>query len=132
MHFVNSYLARTLADLAADHHLRTLPGAWAGVDFQSNDYLGFGRDALSVEPILGAATGSRLISGDRAEYGEIEAGIARRHGVGAALVFNSGYAANTGLLSSLPRRGDTILYDQLVHASIRDGMRLSYGGGLWF
>ncbi len=122
---VHAYLAQQLATLAADHHLRSLPGFWAGVDFQSNDYLGFGRDAPPAEPVTGAATGSRLISGDREEYGEIEAAIARRHGAGAALVFNSGYAANTGLLSSLPWRGDTIIYDQLVHASIHDGMRLS-------
>ncbi|MBH9758333.1 aminotransferase class I/II-fold pyridoxal phosphate-dependent enzyme, partial [Clostridioides difficile] len=44
----------------------------------------------------------------------------------AALIFNSGYAANVGLLSSVPQKEDTIIYDFLSHASIRDGVRLSF------
>src|SRR5690606_8880705 len=44
----------------------------------------------------------------------------------ACLVYNSGYDANLGIFSSLPQKGDTILYDQYIHASVRDGIRLSF------
>jgi 8-amino-7-oxononanoate synthase len=55
----------------------------------------------------------------------LEHDIAGFHGAAAGLLFNSGYDANLGLLSSVPQKDDTILYDSLSHASIRDGMRLS-------
>jgi 8-amino-7-oxononanoate synthase len=55
----------------------------------------------------------------------LEAKIAAFHHARAGLIFNSGYDANIGLFSSVPRKGDTILYDELIHASIRDGVRLS-------
>jgi 8-amino-7-oxononanoate synthase len=105
--------------------LRRLPGDLPPVDFCSNDYLGLARDLPPAAAGAGGATGSRLISGDRTEYATIEAGIADFHGAPTALVFPSGYAANTGLLSCLPQRGDTVLYDELIHASLRDGIRLS-------
>jgi 8-amino-7-oxononanoate synthase len=57
---------------------------------------------------------------------EAENFIAGFHDAEAGLLFNSGYDANLGLLSSIPQRGDTIVYDQLCHASIRDGIRLSF------
>lgn len=105
--------------------LRRLPGTLPPVDFCSNDYLGLARDLPRTESAAGGATGSRLISGDRNEYVAIEQQIADFHAASAALVFPSGYAANTGLLSCLPQRGDTVLYDELIHASLRDGLRLS-------
>lgn len=101
-----------------------LPGN--GVDFCSNDYLGIVRNRLiHVGDELHGSTGSRLISGNYPSIEEVEAQLAVFHQAAAGLIFNSGYDANTGLLSSVPQRGDTVLYDQLSHASIRDGIRLS-------
>ncbi|HEX5652574.1 MAG TPA: 8-amino-7-oxononanoate synthase, partial [Chitinophagaceae bacterium] len=101
------------------------------VDFYSNDYLGISRKRLLEEIISSqrnykyGSTGSRLLSGNYALIEETEELIARFHQAESALIFNSGYDANLGLLSSVPQRGDTILYDYLSHASIRDGIRLS-------
>ncbi|MEM9835638.1 MAG: 8-amino-7-oxononanoate synthase [Bacteroidota bacterium] len=120
-------LAEKLAGLRQQDKLRHLPTVGTGIDFWSNDYLGIARDFPAVSSSAGGATGSRLISGNAPEYLAIEADIATFHGAEAALVFNSGYTANLGLLSAVPQRGDVILYDQLIHASLRDGIRL---GGL--
>jgi 8-amino-7-oxononanoate synthase len=71
------------------------------------------------------ATGSRLVSGTTRDHEQLEASLAEFHQAEAALLFGSGYEANLGLLSSLASRTDTILYDERVHASMRDGIRLS-------
>ena len=55
---------------------------------------------------------------------ELEQKIARFHKSEAALIFNSGYDANVGFFSCVPKKGDTVIYDELIHASIRDGIRL--------
>ena len=101
------------------------------IDFSSNDYLGLAKETESSQEKSGA-TGSRLISGNFKEIEELEDFIADYHGFPAALIFNSGYTANLGLLSTIPQRGDTILYDELVHASIRDGIRLSNANSFSF
>lgn len=80
----------------------------------------------SVSSILNGSTGSRLISGNLVYTETLEQAIADFHRYEAGLLFNSGYDANLGLFSSLPQRGDTIITDELVHASIIDGARLSY------
>jgi 8-amino-7-oxononanoate synthase len=98
------------------------------IDFSSNDYLGFASSHWSdfhLETLSTGATGSRLISGNYIGYEDAEQQIASFHQTEAALVFNSGYDANLGLLSSVPQRNDVVLYDALSHASIRDGIRLS-------
>lgn len=109
--------------------LRQLPPEMEGIDFSSNDYLGFAKDLRPSPPdkvVLSAgATGSRLISGNSPLAESLEAQLALFHQADAGLLFTSGYTANIGLLSSVPKRGDTILYDQLIHASLRDGIRLS-------
>ena len=98
------------------------------VDFYSNDYLGLSRK-LKVESQkfdrLGSS-GSRLISGNSFEAETCEDFLATFFQVDAALVFNSGYDANIGMFSSVPQKGDTVIYDALIHASIRDGIRLSH------
>ncbi|WP_342647978.1 8-amino-7-oxononanoate synthase [Mucilaginibacter sp. CSA2-8R] len=104
------------------------------VDFCSNDYLGFARSGLLAKLIqeeiskyssINGSTGSRLISGNT-EYAEsLEQLIADYHKAESGLLFNSGYDANIGLLSSLPQRHDTVIHDELAHASIIDGIRLS-------
>ena len=54
------------------------------------------------------------------------------HNAEAGLIFNSGYDANTGLLSCIPQKNDSIIYDQLSHASLRDGIRLSFAKSFSF
>ena len=71
------------------------------------------------------ATGSRLVSGTTRAHEDLESFLAEFHGAPSALLFGSGYEANVGLLSGLGARHDTIIYDELVHASMRDGIRLS-------
>lgn len=116
-------------------NLRSLTIEHELVDFCSNDYLGFAKSKtlesaiqLAVSecalPTIGA-TGSRLISGNFSITEQVEQAIANYHQAESALLFNSGYNANVGFYSCVPREQDTILYDELVHASIHDGMRLS-------
>lgn len=111
-------------------------------DFCSNDYLGFARspelrgrireeEAASPDSSAGS-TGSRLISGNSRYCEDLEKSIAEFHKADTALMFNSGYDANIGILSSIPQRNDIILYDQLAHASIRDGIRLSHARAFSF
>ncbi len=103
--------------------LRQLIVSTTKVDFCSNDYLGFSNEEWNSTEKSGS-TGSRLISGNSKLHEKIEQKIAEFHNVESALLFNSGYNANLGLLSSVPQKDDTILYDQLCHASIRDGIKL--------
>ncbi len=111
----------------------TLPNAL--IDFSSNDYIGFSQNKaifkethqylIDTDCIQNGATGSRLLSGNHQVYQEAEALIAQFHQSESALVFNSGYDANVGFFSSVPQKGDLILYDELCHASIRDGIIMS-------
>src|SRR5215469_12011885 len=104
-----------------------------GVNLCSNDYLGLAEDARLRAAVLDAVqgaqrvggTGSRLLSGHAAVWEEIEAEFADFAGTEAALYFSSGYAANLGLLTSLVRREDVVFSDELNHASLIDGIRLS-------
>ncbi|WP_305042023.1 8-amino-7-oxononanoate synthase [Geoalkalibacter sp.] len=98
----------------------------------SNNYLGLAghprlaRAAADAALEFGAGSGaSRLVSGSLALHAELEARIAAFKGTEAALVFNSGYAANTGILQGLAGPDDLIFSDALNHASIIDGCRLS-------
>ena len=107
------------------------------VDFCSNDYLGFASepeihilDEVVAETY--GATGSRLISGNHKVTEDVEEFLAGHYKAESALIFNSGYNANIGFFSSLPQRGDTIIYDELIHASIRDGIRLSNANSFSF
>lgn len=112
--------------------LRVLPSGAGLADFASNDYLGFSRneaiayranEILQSHPANGA-TGSRLITGNHPLYTEAERIIAKYHDSEAALIFNSGYDANLGFFSSIPQKRDIVLYDEFIHASVRDGIRL--------
>ena len=105
------------------------------IDFASNDYIGFSKNKAIFEEthhylvdnnsIQNGATGSRLLSGNHKVYQDAENYIAQFHQTDSALIFNSGYDANVGFFSSVPQKGDLILYDELCHASIRDGIQLS-------
>ncbi len=133
---LEAYLRTAIEERKAANALRalTLPGD--RIDFCSNDYLGFARSpqlrsmvqerhARRENDFLGS-TGSRLISGNSVLCESLEARIADFHGAKAGLIFNSGYDANLGLISCVPQRSDTVLYDGLAHASIRDGLRLTF------
>ncbi len=122
--------------------LRSLSQENNKVDFCSNDYLGLAKSAELRNNISkkyavlitanNGSGGSRLLSGNTAFAETLEKSVANFHYFPAALVFNSGYDANLGIFSSLPKRGDTVLYDELVHASIRDGIRLSFADSKHF
>jgi 8-amino-7-oxononanoate synthase len=101
--------------------------ASSGVDFCSNDYLGYGKEnpskAGAALPCSGMA--SRLLRGNHPIWEHVEAELAAWHGTEACLVMNSGYCANEGVLSTLIGRQDWVASDQLNHASIIDGLRLA-------
>ncbi len=121
---------KRLQDRQEKGSLRSLLSFDGLIDFWSNDYLGLARIPHQIE-ILGS-TGSRLISGNSKAVETIEQQMADHFQSEAALIFNSGYDANLGLFSSLPQKGDTIIYDELVHASVRDGIRLSFAHAFSF
>ena len=112
------------------------------IDFCSNDYLGIVKKELLARPssinhrpsqvLRHGSTGSRLLAGNYRLIEETEKLIADFHEAETGLIFNSGYDANVGLLSCVPQRGDTIIYDYLSHASIRDGIRLSFADSFSF
>jgi 8-amino-7-oxononanoate synthase len=115
--------------------LRKLPLSNNLVDFASNDYLGFAKNELIFDLShqllvnqnfkINGATGSRLLSGNHKVYPLTEDYIAEFHQSETALLFNSGYDANVGFFSAVPQRNDVIFYDELCHASIRDGIQMS-------
>jgi len=104
-----------------------------GINLCSNDYLGLAEHPglrASLAEAVGKAqrvggTGSRLLSGQTEEWREVEEEFAGFAGTEAALFFTTGYAANMGLLASLAGRDDVVFSDELNHASLIDGMRLS-------
>lgn len=123
--------ANDLARLAASSRRRKLIPE-AGVDFSSNDYLGLGRSGLLAEAARVAldrgvaigSGGSRLLRGNNAEHEALEAEAATFFGSERATYFSSGYAANSALFATLPRHGDLVVHDALIHASAHEGMRL--------
>ncbi len=123
---------RELRRWLGPHGPRIELGGRSLASFSSNNYLG-----LAGDPVLSAAAAgtlgeagfgaaaSRLIAGNHAEHEALEAELAAFHRSEAALLFNSGYQANIGVIPPLVGRGDLVLSDQLNHASIIDGCRLS-------
>ncbi|BAE81069.1 8-amino-7-oxononanoate synthase [Chlamydia felis Fe/C-56] len=119
---------------------RTLRTVSASVDFTSNDYLGFSR-SLELKLALSntfdyahslGSTGSRLLTGQSSLADHVELYIAAYHNMGSALIFNSGYTANLGLISALASPHDRVIHDVYAHASIYDGIRLSRAQGIPF
>ncbi|KIJ15404.1 hypothetical protein PAXINDRAFT_169242 [Paxillus involutus ATCC 200175] len=103
-------------------------------DLFSNDYLslstdtdlreGYLRRALAA-PLLFGSTGSRLGTGNSREYNALERRLQRFFGFPSALLFHSGFSANSAFFASIPRKEDVIIYDELIHISCREGFRLS-------
>jgi 8-amino-7-oxononanoate synthase len=122
--------AAALNALKDDDRLRSLTPR-AGIDFSSNDYLALAgcqrmRKAIAAAVEAGTpigAGGSRLLRGNCAEHESLEAEAARFFGAEAAVFFASGYIANFAVLTTLPQRGDLLVLDALVHASIHEGAR---------
>ncbi len=129
-------IALRLATRQQDGSLRSLRVNDTLIDFSSNDYLGLARSSVlrsaiqqyeSQYPSLyNGATGSRLLAGQTELADDVETELAHFYQSERALIFNSGYDANIGLLACLPQKGDTLLTDELIHASMIDGARLSY------
>ena len=128
-------LQQKLQQREEQNALRQLPIANNLIDFASNDYIGFAKNEtifhethqylLDKNIKVNGATGSRLLSGNHALYSETEDFISQFHQAETALIFNSGYDANIGFFGAVPQRNDVILYDELCHASIRDGIQMS-------
>ena len=102
------------------------------INFSSNDYLGLANHPYIVDNAKEAmdrfgfgAGASRLLSGGTILHHQLEEKVAQLKGAEAALVFNSGYSANTGIIPALADRDTVLFSDQLNHASIIDGCRLS-------
>jgi 8-amino-7-oxononanoate synthase len=118
---------RTLKD---DDRLRSLKPR-RGIDFVSNDYLALAsapRMRTAVAAALEAGTpigsgGSRLLRGNCEEHERLETEAARFFGAETTLFFGGGYVANFALLTTLPQRGDLLVLDSLVHASVHEGAR---------
>ncbi|KAI9773667.1 MAG: hypothetical protein M1840_006941 [Geoglossum simile] len=119
--------------------LRTLTLAPpASIDFSSNDFLSLSTSsrlrtqflqALHAHPAFPlGSSGSRLLDGNSLFAEKLESDIAAFHGAEAGLLFNSGYDANSGFFACVPQRGDVVVYDEFVHASVREGVRLSRCG----
>lgn len=131
---LDKFLDLQLARREQEGFTRKLRTEKLPADFFSNDYLGLARSQELSLAIAQAhrdlaagngSTGSRLLSGNDAFTQEVEAGLSNIFNSEACLIFNSGYAANLAVLSSVPQKGDTVLYDNLSHASLKDGARLS-------
>lgn len=125
------HLVHSLEERKRKGLFRSLKYNYPEIDFSSNDYLGFSKNGLIEKKIKdirsdAGSTGSRLISGNSEFTEQLENYIAGFHSAEAALIFNSGYDANIGLLSSIAGKRDLILYDELIHASVHDGIRMGY------
>jgi len=146
---LSAYLAQELQSLETQHlrrHLQVidqvLPGGRVRVGEQellnlsSNDYLGLALDDRLIAASREAAgrwgagsTASRLVVGNYGLYDQVEAEVAAFKNTSQAVIFNTGYMANVGVISALMAKGGVIFSDRLNHASIIDGIRLS--GAAW-
>ncbi len=139
----NTFFEKELASLkdrGLFRDLLVLPGTGGEIsvdgqkllNFSSNDYLSLARDQRLKDAAVQAisqygcgATASRLLAGHLKLHDELESDLAHMMGTEAALVFGSGFLTNLGVLSALAERGDGVYSDQLNHASLIDGIRLS-------
>ncbi|TYP99998.1 8-amino-7-oxononanoate synthase [Tenacibaculum adriaticum] len=134
MHFPKK-LQNKVQQREENNTLRSLKNTINLIDFSSNDYLGFAKSEVIFEKThqflidknikINGATGSRLLSGNHFLHTELEKHLSNFHNSESALIFNSGYDASLGFFSSILQRGDIILFDEYIHASIRDGIQLS-------
>jgi 8-amino-7-oxononanoate synthase len=119
-----------LLGLERQGRLRALRGR-AGADFTSNDYLGLAESeelkraaaAAIARGVPVGSGGSRLLRGNHPEHEALETEAAAYFGAETALYFGGGYVANLAIFSTLPQRGDLVIHDELIHASVHEGLR---------
>lgn len=130
----NQFLSTSLAKRKEQNALRKLVVNKELIDFCSNDYLGFASSeklskhiskAYSKLKASNGSGGSRLLAGNTTYVENLEIYVAEFHNAQAGLIYNSGYDANVGLFSAIGQKGNTIIYDELIHASVHDGMKMS-------
>jgi len=126
------YLSDKLLSRNIQGITRTLKRREGLIDFCSNDYLGLAASGSEEKAIESGSGGSRLLSGNKKIFEETESFLASFFNSPSALLFNSGYDANLGLLSCISERHSTFLFDEYAHASIRDGLRLGNGKAFHF
>ena len=104
------------------------------INFASNDYLGISSKTDLIDEFLNedkhelfSSASARVLSGTSREFKELESTAAKIFNKEAALIFNTGYQCNLGVISALIKKGDVVISDKLNHASIIDGMRLAEG-----
>ena len=122
MESLNQLVQNALFSRKENRLLRSLALPDSMIDFSSNDYLGLAKQGSKAEDY--GSGGSRLLSCNSEIAAKSETAIAAFHNSPDALIFGSGYAANLGFISAFAMRDLTIIYDELCHASIRDGLRL--------
>ena len=135
-------LSQALHKRSSEGNLRSLTLHQRGIDFYSNDYLGLSQSEALERRIQRlrekhqgmprGSTGSRLISGNSRLAEKLENDLAKFHGAEAGLLFSSGHAANSGLIAAVAGIGDSLIMDELIHASSVDGARLSKADKLIF
>lgn len=133
--FMNDQIIKKLKDREKLGIKRQLKNNSELIDFVSNDYLGLSRSRTLFDRIngydysrvvnLNGSTGSRLLAGHSLEMEQLERKLSDLFNSAATLLFNSGYVANLALLSCIPQRGDTIIYDSLSHICLKEGAALS-------
>ncbi len=123
---IPNHILNSLENLKSIGQFRELKSYGNGIDFFSNDYLGLGKNFINIVKfdLTFGSTGSRLISGNHSYYEQLEVFLCEWFEK-SVLIYGSGYTANLGVLSCIPTRHDTILYDSLCHTSLKDGIRLS-------
>ncbi|KAK5082688.1 hypothetical protein LTR05_006568 [Lithohypha guttulata] len=128
-------LAATLERRRRSSKLRTLKSSSPdAIDFSSNDFLSlsttqeFRKDylkELESHALPVGSTGSRLLDGNSQYAEDLERRIADFHRAETALLVGSGFDANVSIFTCLPQPGDIVVYDELIHASVHDGMKVS-------
>jgi 8-amino-7-oxononanoate synthase len=138
----DSFLSRSLEKRREQNAFRQLTTNKSLIDFCSNDYLGFANSPelrSAIENELKNLTdqptgsgGSRLLAGNTEYVERLENKIALFHNATAGLLYNSGYDANVGLFSALGQKDASIIYDELIHASVHDGIKMSSAASYMF
>lgn len=128
----NTFIKKTLLELKNNNNFRNLKIS-QGIDFSSNDYLGLAEHPKLKQAVINALNsgisigsgGSRLLTGNKKEHEELEEYAADYFQSESCLFFSSGFLANYAIFTAFPDRKDFIIYDELIHASVRDGIKAS-------
>lgn len=139
---MTQYITKKLEERALASNKRQLSITNCPVDFVSNDYLGLARSEALFKKIANydfdsvvnknGSTGSRLLAGNSIHAQNLEKKLAKIFKSEDALLFNSGYAANQAIISSVAQKNDTILYDSLSHICLKEGAWLSKADSISF